>query len=191
MNRQQMDIHWKGPFDWPLPRQDSPLRRMLGVYMTAAEGTTGYVVSGIGLTKRAVSKRFGEHRREFLKGKYTILDVNAWKKGIREEIWHGMWSGYDSSERKAEFKRRETELQEHARTHMQGTSIFVAEVEDNRLQHRIEASYIEVLYTAPKPYCDLPDRGTHRKPRQTGEVPIVVTNHSDCLFVNLPATVEI
>ena len=191
VSQKHLDIEWKGPFDWPEPREDSPLRKMQGVYMWTTEGPSGYVIYLMGVTRRAIGKRLSEHRRSFLQGKYTILDVSAWRKGTRKEIWHGMWAGHNSTERKAEFKRQKIELQEHARAHMRGTAIFVAEVTENRLQHRIEASYMQALYEAEKPYCNLPDRGMSLAPRRKSETPIVVTNHCNCPFVNLPKMVEI
>ncbi|MCH2118997.1 MAG: hypothetical protein MK161_14995 [Pirellulales bacterium] len=191
MSMQRLKISWNGPFDWPQARQRSPLKGLCGVYMQTVKNDTGYVVYGVGITKRPVSQRFGEHRRAILKGKYTLLDLDAMRQGIRQEIWHGLWAGHDSDERKAEFAKREEELKDVARQQMAACKIFVAEVSDVRIQHRMEAALMATLYDAPEPYCGLPDRGMHLVPRHDNELPITITNESHPLFVNLPEKVEI
>ena len=191
MSLQCLDMFWNGPHDWPQVRERSPLEDLRGVYMWTVESDAGYVVSGFGITKRPVSQRVSEHRREMLRGKYTLLDLDAMKQGIRKEIWHGLWAGYDSNERKAEFARREGELQKVARQQMAAFKIFVAEVSDVRIQHRMEAALMAALYDARKPYCDLPDRGMHLVPRRDNESPITITNKSNHRFLNLLETMEI
>lgn len=191
MNTQLVDMYWNGPFDWPQTRQRSPLENLRGVYMWTVKSDDSFVVYGFGITKRPVSQRMGEHRREVLRGKYTLLDLEAIKLGIRKEIWHGLWAGHDSPERKAEFVRRKEELQDVARQQMAAFKIFVAEVSDVRLQHRMEASLMEALYNAKEPYCDLPDRGMHLVPRRNDETPITIVNQSSHTFANLPLHVEV
>ena len=119
------------------------------------------------------------------------MDLDAMRQGIRKEIWHGLWAGHDSDERKAEFARREEELQEVATQQVAATKIFVAEVSDVRIQHRMEAALMAALYNAPEPYCGLPDRGMHLVPRYENEPPITIRNESNHRFVNLPKTIEI
>jgi len=191
MSPKQIDIFWNGPHDWPEVRQKSPLDDLSGVYMWSVEGEKGFVVYGFGITKRPVSKRVAEHRRATLQGKYTLFDLDAMKQGIRKEIWHGLWAGHDSEERKAEFATRRNELEEVGRQQMAAFKIFVAEVSDVRLQHRMEAALMHALYAAPKPYCDLPDKGMFLVPRREDEPPIAITNRSNHYFCNLPETVEV
>ena len=136
MNMQRLKISWNGPFDWPQARQSSPLADLCGVYMQTVESDTGYVVYGFGITKRPVSQRFSEHRRKILKGKYTLLDLDAMRQGIRQEIWHGLWASHDSDEREAEFTRREEELKDVAKQQMAAYKIFVAEVSDHRINDK-------------------------------------------------------
>ena len=191
MSLQHLDVFWSGPHDWPEVRQNSPLDDLSGVYMWTIESGEGFVVYCFGVTKRSISKRVCEHRRELLRGKYTLFDLDAMKQGIRKEIWHGLWAGHDSDERKAEFTMRKVELQEVARQQMAAFKIFVAEVPDVRIQHRMEAALMGALYAAPKPFCDLPDKGMHLVPRRENESPITITNRSDRCFCNLPETVEV
>ena len=189
MSKPWRGVFWNGPFDWPKLREKSPLRELGGVYMWTVESDAGFVVAGFGITKRPVSQRMGEHSREILKGKYTLLDLDAMRQGIRKEIWHGLWAGHDSDERKAEFARREEELKDVARQQMAAFKIFVAEVSDVRIQYRMEAGLMTALYDAPEPYCGLPDKGMHLVPRRENEPPITLANKPDGLFINLPETV--
>lgn len=191
MNPQNMNIFWNGPHDWPKLRQKSPLDDISGVYMKTVVNSEGYVVYGFGVTTRSVRTRLGEHRRKMLRGMYTLFDLDEMKLGIRTEIWHGMWAGHDSDERKAEFASREEELQDVAREHMAAFKIFAAEVPDVRIQHRMEAALMAALYAAPKPFCDLPDKNVHLVPRRDDESPITISNVADHSFCNLPKTVEI
>lgn len=164
-------MFWSGPHDWPEVRQKSSLDNLSSVYMWSVEGGKVFVVYGFGITKRPVRKRVSEHRRTTLRGKYTLLNLDAMKQGIGKEIWHGLWAGYDSDDRKAEFARRKDELQEGARQQMAAWKIFVAEVSDVRIQQRMEAALMGALYAAPKPYCDLPDKGMSLAPRRENEPP--------------------
>jgi hypothetical protein len=191
MSLTRLDVFWGGPHDWPEVRQKSQLDDLSGVYMLSVEGEDGFVVYGFGITSRSVSKRFSEHRRATLRGEYTLLDINAMRQGIRTEIWHGLWAGHDSDERKAEFQRRKKELQETGRQQMAAFKIFVAEVSDVRLQHRMEAGFMDALYATPEPYCDLPDKGMFLVRRREDEPLITTINRSDHHFCNLPERVEV
>ena len=185
MTAEEYPIFWKGPHDFPTLRRPSPLDKMSGVYMWTVLGPSGYVCSGCGITERPIRKRMLEHRRGYLSGAYTMLDIDEMRKGNRKEIWHGMWAGYDSPERKAEFLERKKELKAVAQDQMDSLQIFVAEEQDQRIQERIEAAVVTTLYEAKPPYCDLPDRGTLRMPRREDEQPLIFINQSNHHFVNL------
>jgi len=185
MTAEDYPIFWNGPHDFPQLRCPSPLDEISGVYMWTVLGPSGYVCSGCGITERPIRKRMLEHRRGYLSGAYTMLDINEMRKGNRKEIWHGMWAGYDSPERKAEFLERKDELQAVAEDQMDSLQIFVAEEQDKRIQERVEAAIVSTLYEAKPPYCDLPDRGTLRMPRREDEQPLVFINQSNHHFVNL------
>ena len=180
-----MRVACKGPFLWPKPRENSPLRGLSGVYLMTVEGTDGFVVYGCGITKRPVAQRLGEHRRAMLNGKYTLFHFEAMRRGVRSEVWHGMWAGYNSPDRQQEFLRRKEELRECAQNQMDAFRLFVVEIGDVRLQHRAEAAIMRELYAAPKPYCDLPDRGMHLVPRREEEDPISIVLETTRDFVNL------
>jgi hypothetical protein len=74
---------------------------------------------------------------------------------------------------------------------MSALKIFVAEVPDVRLQHRMEAGLMAALYDAPEPYCGLPDRGMFLVPRREQELAIAITDTSNHRFINLPETIFI
>jgi len=163
---------------------------MKGVYLWTVESIGGYVVSGCGITSRSIRKRVVEHRRAYLQGKYTLLDIDSMRRGVRKEIWHGMWAGHNSEERKAEFIQRDSELQEVAREQMAAFRIFVAEVSEARIPERIESAIMQTLYAAPEPYCDLPDRGTLEMPRRDNEERLLFINRSESHFINLAELME-
>lgn len=187
---EEYQIEWKGPYEWPELRVKSPLDTMQGIYMWTVESTDGYVVSGCGITRRSIRKRVMEHRRAYLQGMYTLLDIDSMRLGVRKEIWHGMWAGHNTEESKAEFSKRKSELQDVAREQMAAFRIFVAEEPDQRIQERIEAAVVQTLYEATEPYCDLPDRGTLRMPRRDNEKRLLFINRSDQHLVNLAEIME-
>lgn len=186
-----MEVACNGPFLWPKPRENSPLRGLSGVYLMTVEGTGGFMVYGCGLTKRPVAQRLSEHRRAMLSGRYTLFNIDAMRRGIRSELWHGMWAGYNSPDRQQEFLRRETELRECAQNQMDAFRIFVLEIGGVRLQHRAEAAVMRELYAAPKPYCDLPDRGMHLVPRRKEEDSISIVLATTRNFLNLQHSFDI
>lgn len=188
---QVLHIAWDGPHTWPSLRQPSPLSYLSGVYLWTLENNEGYVVYGCGLTRRSIRERLGEHRRQYLSGKYALYDLEAARNGIRHELWHGLWAGYDSDERKAEFVRRADELRSLAEIQMSVTRIFVANISDVRLQHRIEAGVMNALYSAPKPYCDLPDVGMFLSSRFVDEPVIRVISRASVPFCNFPEQIEV
>ena len=142
MTAEEYPIFWNGPHEFPMLRRPSQLDKLIGVYMWTVLGLSGYVCSGCGITERSVRKRMLEHRRGYLRGAYTMLDINEMRKGIRKEIWHGMWAGFDSPERKAEFPDRKDELQAVAQQQMDSLQIFMVREQDKRIKERIEAAVV-------------------------------------------------
>jgi hypothetical protein len=187
---EEYQILWRGPYEWPELRVKSRLDTMEGIYMWTVESKGGYVASGCGITRRSIRERVMEHRRAYLQGMYTLLDIDSMRLGIRKEIWHGMWAGYNTEESKAEFLRRKSELQNVAREQMAATRIFVAEESDQRIQERVESAIMQTLYAAPEPYCDLPDRGTLEMPRRDNEERLLFINRSEPHFINLAETMK-
>jgi|TARA_B100001094_G_scaffold319988_2_gene365547 hypothetical protein len=145
MTAEEYRIFWNGPHNYPKLRQISSLDNISGVYMWTVLGQSGYVCSGCGITKRTIRKRALEHRLGYLRGAYTMFDIDEMRKGNRKEIWHGMWAGFDSPERKAEFPDRKDELQAVAQQQMDSLQIFVVPEQDQRIKERIEAAVVSTI----------------------------------------------
>lgn len=97
----------------------------------------GFLIYSVGITSRAIRQRLNEHRLAMLKGQYTLFDTELLKQGTRHEIWHGLWAGHDSAERKAELASRRGELQDAAQRQMNTFRIFAADIPDPRIQQRL------------------------------------------------------
>lgn len=82
------EILWQGPFSWPKYGQGPDIPNIPGVYLFTFPYKDGYVLYSAGISK-SIKKRIGTHTREYLKGKYNVLDVESAMKGERKEIWHG------------------------------------------------------------------------------------------------------
>lgn len=188
-----MDLHWKGPYGWPgmlradgaLPLDQAVEGKHGGVYLQAiVYNRGGYILLGAGITRRPFPKRFAEHKREYLRGNYNILDMERLRAGVRREIWHG-WTEARRPERRLEFMNRRAELEKAALEQIGSLHIFVAKLEDKRLQARTEAAIMARLYSTPE-FCHIPDRGYHLEPRYKSEVSIIIRNHCDCFLHCLP-----
>ncbi|MEZ6088509.1 MAG: hypothetical protein R3C05_10880 [Pirellulaceae bacterium] len=61
-------------------------------------------------------------------------------------------------DKEAEYECRRKELEAIAHDQMAACRIFAAELTTERRQlKRLEASIMDQLYNAPKPFCDIPD----------------------------------
>jgi len=101
-----LTLNWEGPFAWPgfesvagLPS----LPQKPGVYLQTFEYQNGFLIYLAGITHRPVSARFKDHTRKYLNGEYNVLDIDAARRGVRKEVWHG-W-GYARAHRE-EFEAR-------------------------------------------------------------------------------------
>lgn len=185
-----VEILWRGPFAWPDFEREACLPaapRTPGVYIQAFEYDRGFVIYGAGITRRPVAVRLREHTRRYLNGEYTVLDVEAARRGERMEVWHG-W-GYARAHRH-EFQARKAEIQDAARRQLAAYRIFVADPdvpgEGLRLRERLEAAIMEGLYQQPEPLRDLPDRGMFLAPRRASELPVHVRSACDSVLHGLP-----
>jgi len=81
--------------------------------------------------------------------------------------------------KETEFGRRRAEIAKNAREQMNACRVFAAEFTiERRLLERLEASIMDQLYNASKPFCDIPDRGMMLAPRWQSETPITVVSHA-------------
>jgi hypothetical protein len=187
-----LTLNWEGPFAWPgfesvagLPS----LPQKPGVYLQTFEYQNGYLIYLAGIARRPVSARFKDHTRKYLNGEYNVLDIDAARRGVRKEVWHG-W-GYARAHRE-EFEARKPEILEAVRRQLAGFCIFVADVGTGpRVLERIEAAVMNHLYRQPPPFCDIPDKGMYLAPRRPSEDPIRAENVCKAFLHGLPDCMEV
>ncbi len=183
---------WKGPFAWPGYENVCGLPKLpgeSGVYLMTFKYKDGYLIYGAGLTHRNVKERFKEHTREYLNGKYNILDIDAASNGVRKLVWHG-WT-YAKAHRE-EFEDKKTRLVAAASKQLAAFRIFVANVDHSeRIHERLEHGIMKSLYAQRAPVSTLPDEGMHLSPRNSREPIITVKNRRKSNLFGLPETLEI
>lgn len=120
------------------------------------------------------------HSRAHRDGFFTIFDVASLREGKREEIWHGHFGKRLSSERLADFEDRREEIVSAAEEQIKGFRIFVGPLpKDRRLLARVESGVMDVLYSAPSPFSDVPDRGMSLSRRWDSEEAIRISNRCE------------
>jgi hypothetical protein len=189
-----IDVEWHGPFGWPkFEDKLEPLPGTPGVYLLTVEYQNGCLIYAAGITRRSMSKRFGEHTGQYMSGIYNVLDIGAMKAGFRKEVWHGFWmTKKHRREKHTEYKERQLEIQSAVRKQLAGFRIFGADIGTKpRILERLEAAIMESLYEQPMPLCDIPDRGMKLSPRWKSEIPIIVKNRCSVALYGLPACLEI
>ena len=187
-----IDVLWTGPYAWPefeavtkLP----PIPKHPGVYLTTVEHQNGFLIYAAGITRRPVPIRFREHARKYTSGDYTVLDIDAMRRGERVEVWHG-WGW--TQEKWADFERRRAEILAAARRQLEGFRIFVADIGNQpRILDRLEGAIMNWLYVQPPPISTIPDKGMYLAPRRDDEPGIVARNSCAAIIHGLPATLEI
>ena len=185
-----LDVAWTGPYGWPgyspeLPRlPDHP-----GVYLLTVNYRSGFLIYAAGLTRRPFTKRFIEHTRTYFAGHYNVLDIAAMRRGIRKRIFHG----WDRSRRnRVLFTKRKNEIIRAVERQLAGYRIFVADLEvSGRILERVEAAVMNLLYSCPSPFCDIPDKGMLLMPRWQSESPICAINHCSANLYCLPREFDI
>jgi hypothetical protein len=111
---------------------------------------------------------------------------------LRIERWHGFWTRKRAPEKEAEYERRCEEMKIAALEQMAACRVFAAQFPtEPRLLERLEASIMDQLYKAPKPFSDIPDRGMMLAPRWDSETPITVVSRTLRVLHGLEARFEI
>ena len=184
-------INWEGPYAFPKFKKLNNLPALpecSGVYLFTCDYLDDLVLYGVGITTRPFKKRLLEHSRFYFKGKYNVLNIAALKKGLRVEIWHG-WQ-YASSHQE-EYQARKEEISIATEKQLQQTKIYIANIEDKRIQERIEGAVAFALYSSKEAYADIIDKGMNLKGRNNSEMPIKIVNISDQKIYGLPKELEI
>lgn len=191
-DQRTIEISWNGPFSWPKFEHENslpPIPSHSGVYLWTVEYNNGYLIYAAGLTRRTFPTRLREHTRKYLKGDYTVLDIDAMQQGVRREIWHG-WGWTPAKQ--AKFEERKLVICEAVFRQLAGFRIFVTDLGTQpRILERLEASIMGTLYKQPSPFCNIPDKGMFLAPRWDSESPIVVNNKSVVMLFGLPSRIEI
>jgi hypothetical protein len=104
----------------------------------------------------SMKRRFFQHKREYMSGNYTVLDVESAKRGERKEIWHG-W-GY-AKKHQDEFLRHKECILRSVEDELASYHLFITEIADKRKQERIEFATIQNAYFSKEPWGDMVDGG--------------------------------
>ena len=166
---------WHEPFSWPGFERINKLETIPdipGVYLFTFEYEDGYILRSAGITN-SMRRRFSQHKREYMSGNYTVLDVKSANNGERNEIWHG-WTY--AKEHKDEFLRHKNYILESAEHDLSSYRLFITKVSDRRKQERIEFAIIQNAYISKEPWGDLVDGGMALRGRANHEIPIEAKN---------------
>jgi predicted DNA-binding transcriptional regulator len=194
-----IDLRWVGPFGWPgfatengLPALDkTDASRDSGVYLWTVEHRGGYLIYAAGITRRTIRRRFLEHSAAYRDGVYTVFNVSALQRGVREKVWLGFWFRQRTPEKQREYERRRDEIQAALQRLLVDYRILVAPVPPvQRTLARLEAAIVGALYAAGGAPADVPDRGMALAPRWPSEPPIVVRSYSPVLLHGIPPQFE-
>jgi len=183
-------IIWKGPYSWPKYENDDKQKKMInteGVYLWTFKYKNGFLIYSAGVTN-STKRRFTTHTREYKKGNYTILDIDAIQKEQRKEIWHG-WQYAKANQ--DEFKNRKEIILNAVNEQLKAFQIFIAEVSDKRKRERIEAEIMYSIYQSKENWSEIADRGMHLKNRYNYEMPVKIKNQSEYKIYGLKEYLEI
>jgi len=184
-------INWEGPYALPKFEKLNGLPTLpecCGVYLFTCDYLDSLVLYGIGITMRPFKERIVEHRTNYFKGEYNVLDIDALKRGLRKEIWHGWQYASDHQE---EYIDRKEEISVATQILLQHIKIFIAKTDNKRMQERIEGAIAHQLYVSKEPYSDIIDGGMHLKGRYNAEMPILINNVCGHKIYGLPEKIEI
>ena len=184
-------INWEGPYAFPKFEKLNILPALpecSGVYLFTCDYLGDLVLYGLGITKQLFKKRISQHGYAYNSGKYNVLDMKALKEGIRKEIWHG-WKYARSHQ--DEYHSRKEEISIATEMQLQNTKIYIANIEEKRIQERIEGAIAFQLYASKAAYADIIDKGMNLKGRYNSEIPINIINNVDQKIFGLPRELEI
>lgn len=169
------DLFWQGPFSWPGFGQINNLPsipNIAGVYLFTFEYKDGYILRSAGVTN-SMKKRFAQHKREYMAGRYTVLDVKSANYGERNEIWHG-WDY--AKKHQDEFLRHKEHILRAVENELSSYRLFITEITDKRKQERIESALIQNAYLSKEAWGNLVDGGMMLRGRFNYEIPIEAKN---------------
>ncbi len=194
MTSETLEIDMSGPYSWlPSPSNSDPpflgsaAAKLAGVYLWTVPRPDGLLVYAAGYTTRSFAGRVRAHTKNYLSGRYTILNVGELLQGRRKEIWHGLFYKKASATRLDEYHQRATELEARAREQLQTFRIVLLPmVTEERMMRRVEAAVMHALYAAQAALAAIPDRGMSLAPRWKSEAPVRIRLRSGPLLLGLP-----
>ena len=184
------DIEWQVPFSWTGYEKINklkPIPDIAEVYLQTFEYKDGFILRSAGVSN-SVKRRFSQHKREYIKGKYTVLDVEYAKNGERKEIWHS-WEYAKAHQEK--FIENKDYILESVEKELGAYRLFLSEVTDKRKRERIEFAIMLNIYSSKEPWSDLVDGGMALRGRFNYEIPIVVINKCLYTMYGLPEILEV
>lgn len=196
----EIEVNWRGPYRWPGvdgdsrigALEDAPEASLCGVYLWTVEYQEKHLIYAAGQTQRPFLKRLREHSTAHRNGFFTVFDMEAMRQGKREEVWHGFFTKKRSPDRKEDFFRRKTEIQEAIENQLATFRVFLGPLEpEPRLLARMEAGIMDSLYAAPPPFSTIPDQGMSLSRRWASESPVVVRNVGADSFHVMPEIMQI
>jgi hypothetical protein len=184
------DVVWQGPFSWPGFDQINnltPIPDIAGVYLFTFEYKDGYILRGAGHTN-SMKRRFSQHKREYMTGRYTVLDVKSANRGERKEIWHG-W-GYAKTHQD-EFLHHKDYILQSVEKELASYNLFITEVADKRKRERIEFAIMQSAYLSKEAWSDLVDGQMALRGRANYEIPTEARNICHYKIYGIPEMFEI
>lgn len=188
----QEEIEWKGPYClFGYESQENPIAipDVSGVYLFCFSIGGNYVLEYAGVTK-STKQRMKTHIREYKKGSYTIIDLDALENFERKEIWHG-WDLAKSEDSKKYFKKHGEYYSNTIDRQLYSYRVFVSEIVDVRKRERIEAALMLNAYQSDERWADLVPRGMSLKGRFNCEIPIIIKNKCHTNIIGIPDKIEI
>lgn len=184
------EVLWQGPFSWPGFERENRLAiipDIAGVYLLTFEYKDGYILRSAGVTN-SMKRRFSQHKREYMSGRYTVLNITSAKKGERKEIWHG-W-GY-AKKHQNEFLHHKDYILNSVKNQLTAYRLFITKIPDRRKKERIEFAIIQNAYISKEPWGDLVDGGMALRGRANSEIPIEAKNSCSHKIYGVPEILEI
>ena len=183
----RLDVSLDRPWGWPLISSElGELPRQSGVYVMTIAIETAFRPYAVGLTRRPLRKRFHEHRRNFLRGEYNILDLDSARAGVRKLVWKG-WGW--TPEKREQFVSQQFEIERLAKVQMSATAVFNLSIPDEgRLYERLEAAIVAEAHLRGNL---LIDHGMYLAPRREYEAPISLDIRNSEAIEGLPATLTV
>jgi hypothetical protein len=187
---QTEELVWQGPYSWygfETLNQLELTPDIAGVYLLTFKYKDGYILRSAGVTS-SMKRRFSQHRKCYLSGQYTLLDVASAEQGERLERWHG-WEYAKTHQ--DQYLANADLIREFAIQQLTHYRVFVTATPDQRKRERIEFSIIHQAYASKEVWGDLVDGGMSLRGRFNYEMPIKAKNHCNHKIYGLPEKIEI